>query len=58
MKAFILLLLTLLPGAALAEAAPLATPPAYSSEGELWFAIASVAMVLSLVAVHWLVRRR
>lgn len=54
----LLALLTLLPGAALAEAVESPALPVYSSEAELWFALASVAMILSLIAVHWLVRRR
>jgi hypothetical protein len=57
MKAFILLL-SLLPGAALAEAVQLPAPPPYSSEDQVWFAIASAAMIAMLGAVHWLVRRR
>ena len=57
MKALILLL-TLLPGAALAQAVELPAPPPYSSGEQFWFAVASVAMVVMLAAVHWLVRRR
>ncbi|EYD76723.1 hypothetical protein Rumeso_01681 [Rubellimicrobium mesophilum DSM 19309] len=57
MKALILLL-TLLPGAALAQAVELPAPPPYSSGDQFWFAVASVAMVVMLAAVHWLVRRR
>ena len=51
-------LLTLLPSAALAQAVQPPPLPPYSSEDELWFAIASAAMILSLGAVHWLVKRR
>ncbi len=56
MKALIVLL-TLLPGAALAEAAT-AVPPPMTAEAEVSYAIASVAMLLNFVAMHWLVRRR
>ena len=54
----LILLLTLLPGAALAEAVELPAPPPYTPQDQLWFAVASVAMVLCLALVHWLVRRR
>ena len=53
----LILLLTLLPGAALAEAAT-AAPPPMTAEAEISYAVASVAMLLSFVAMHWLVRRR
>ena len=54
----LILLLTLLPGAALAQAVELPAPPAYTSDDTFWFAVASVAMCLMLYAVHWLVGRR
>jgi len=54
----LILLLTLLPCAALAQGLPTPAMPAYSADAEFWFAMASVAMVLSLAAVHWLVSRR
>ena len=51
-------LLTLLPSAALAEAAASAAPQPMTAEAEFWYAVASVAMILSLAAAGWLVRRR
>ena len=46
----LLALLALLPSAALAEAAaPAQTDPT------IWYALASVAMLLSFVLMHWLV---
>ena len=50
-------LLTLLPGAALAEATATAPQP-MTAEAEILYAGASVAMILSLAAAGWLVRRR
>ena len=54
----LILLPTLLPGAALAEGLPTPAMPAYSADAEFWFAMASVAMILSLAAAGWLVSRR
>ena len=54
----LILLLTVLPGVALAEAALTAAPPPMTTEAEISYAIASVAMLLSFAAMHWLVRRR
>lgn len=54
----ILALLTLLPGAALAEAAVTAGPKAMTAEAELWYAAACAGLVLSLIAAQWLVSRR
>ncbi len=54
----LLALLTLLPGAALAEAFERPIPQAQTATAEFWFAVASLAMVLALLGVHWLVARR
>ena len=54
----LMLLLTFLPSAALAEAAATAAPPPMTTEAEISYAVASVAMLLSFAAMHWLVRRR
>ncbi|HEX8375884.1 MAG TPA: hypothetical protein VF606_11980 [Geminicoccaceae bacterium] len=48
--------LSLLPAAALAETA--AAPQPMTTEAEIWYAAASVAMILSLAAAGWLVSRR
>ena len=53
-----LALLTLLPSAALAEAAERVVPASQTDEAALWYAIASVAMLLSFGLMHWLVVRR
>jgi N-acyl-D-aspartate/D-glutamate deacylase len=47
-----------IPGAALAESLTAAPPRPMTTEAELWYAVASVAMILSLAAAGWLVRRR
>jgi hypothetical protein len=54
----VLLLLTLLPGAALAEAAASTAPQAMTAEAEIWYAAACAGLVLSLIAAQWLVSRR
>ncbi len=54
----LILLLTLLPGAALAETAATAAPQPMTTEAEILYAAASVGMILSLAAAGWLVRRR
>lgn len=54
----LILLLTLLPGAALAEAAVSTAPQPMTAEAEFWYAVASVAMILMLAAAGWLVSRR
>ena len=51
-------LLVLIPATAFAETFDRPLPNAQSATAELWFALASLALVLSLVAVGWLVRRR
>ena len=50
--------LSLLPAGALAEAAASAAPQPMTAEAEFWYAVASVAMILSLIAAGWLVSRR
>ena len=55
---FLITLLTLLPGAALAEAAASTAPQPMTAEAEFWYAVASVAMILSLIAAGWLVKHR
>jgi hypothetical protein len=47
-----------LPAAALAEEFQRPIPQAQSATAEGWFFAASVALLLSLLAVHMLVRRR
>jgi hypothetical protein len=49
--------LTLLPGVALAEAFDRPIPQAQSATAELWFAVATVALILALWVVHRLVKR-
>ncbi len=54
----LILLMSLLPGAALAEAAASAAPQAMTAEAEIWYAAACLGLVLSLIAAQWLVSRR
>ncbi len=54
----LILLLTLLPGAAFAEAAASTAPQAMTAEAEIWYAAACAGLVLSLIAAQWLVSRR
>ena len=54
----LILLLTILPGAALAEAAVSTEPQPMTAEAEFWYAVACVGLVLSLIAAQWLVSRR
>lgn len=51
-------LLIALPGTALAEPYTRPTPLAQDATAELWYAAASIALVLTLVAVNWLVHRK
>ena len=51
----LILFLTFLPGAALAQTT---APQPMTAEAELWYAVASVAMILTLAAAGWLVKRR
>ena len=53
-----LALFAFLPAPALAEAFDRPLPNAQSATAEFWFALATLALVLSLVAVGWLVHRR
>lgn len=53
-----LLPLLLVPAPALAAAFERPVPQPQTDAAELWFAIASVALILSLGAVQWLVARR
>lgn len=50
--------LTLLPGVALAEAFDRPIPQAQSATAELWFAAATVALILALWVVHRMVKRK
>ena len=50
--------LSLLPHVALAETAATVAPQPMTTEAEILYAAASVAMILSLAAAGWLVRRR
>ncbi|WP_176556110.1 hypothetical protein [Rubellimicrobium rubrum] len=54
----LLAFLTLLPGAALAQAASSAAPQPMTAEAEIMYALACAGLVLSLGAAHWLVARR
>ncbi|MGB3556216.1 MAG: protein NnrT [Jannaschia sp.] len=47
-----------LPGLALAEAFDRPIPQPQSATAEIWFAAASVALLVALLAVHLSVRRR
>ena len=53
---YLLPILTLLPMSAAAFERPVPQPQ--TDAAELWFAIASVCLILSLGAVQWLVARR
>ncbi|MBP1807401.1 protein NnrT [Rubellimicrobium aerolatum] len=58
LELLLLALLLLAPQFAAAEGFAPPVPAAQTTEAELWFAIASVAMILALAAVQWLVSRR
>ena len=58
MTRILVLLLCLAATAAAAEGFERPIPQAQSATAEAWFALASLALVLALWAVHWLVRRR
>ena len=58
LTALIAVILSTLPFCAVAEAFQRPIPQAQSATAEGWFLVASVALVLALVAVHMLVRRR
>ncbi|WP_210528211.1 hypothetical protein [Rubellimicrobium arenae] len=51
-------LLAMLPAVAMAEPFAPPVPQAQTSEAEFWYAVASVAMLLTLLAVQRLVARR
>ncbi|WP_169310767.1 hypothetical protein [Cereibacter changlensis] len=51
-------LLLLLPSGVQAAAFEQPVPQAQTDAAEFWFAIASIALLISLVAVQWLVSRR
>lgn len=51
-------LLLLLPTSALAAAFERPVPQPQPVQAEVWFAVASLALILSLGAVQWLVARR
>jgi hypothetical protein len=52
------LLISLLPAAALAEGFQPPTPQAQTAAAELSYAVASVLMIVMLAAAGWMVRRR
>lgn len=52
------MLTALIPAAAIAETFERPIPQPQSADAELWFALASVGLVVALLAVHLLVRRR
>ncbi|WP_203227994.1 hypothetical protein [Roseovarius dicentrarchi] len=52
------LLAVILPSGALAEAFQRPIPQPQTATAEVWFFMASVGLLLSLLAVHMLVRRR
>lgn len=54
----ILTLLALLPAPALAASFERPIPAPQTESAELWFLVASIALIASLVAVQMLVRRR
>ena len=54
----LILLMSLLPSAVLAESAVTAGPQAMTAEAEIWYAVACAWLVLSLIAGQWLVSRR
>ncbi len=54
----LILLMSLLPGAALAEAAASTASQAMTAEAEIWYAVACLGLVLSLITAQWLVSRR
>ncbi|WP_068082957.1 protein NnrT [Polycladidibacter stylochi] len=53
-----LLSLVLYPTLALATAYDRPIPQAQSATAEFWFAIASIALILALAAVQWMIARR
>jgi hypothetical protein len=55
---FLLALLTLLPAAAWAQGLQPQAPAPQTTEAEFWYAMASVAMILTLAAAGWMARRR
>ena len=54
----LILLMIILPGAALAEVAASTAPQPMTAEAEFWYAVACAGLVLSLVAAQCLVSRR
>lgn len=58
MQKFLPLLMVLLPSAALSEAYKRPIPQAQSATAEFWFLLASIALVLSLWVVNWMIKRR
>lgn len=53
-----LLIFSIIPAPVLAEAYSRPIPQAQSATAEFWFMGASIVLVLSLLAVGWLVARR
>ncbi|EKE44842.1 hypothetical protein OCGS_1075 [Oceaniovalibus guishaninsula JLT2003] len=51
-------ILTLLPGAALAQGYDRPVPGVHDATAELWFLAASIAFLAALLAVHLLVNRK
>ena len=58
MKSPLIPVLVLAASGAAAEGFERPIPQAQSATAELWFALASLGLVLALAAVHWLVNRR
>jgi hypothetical protein len=54
----ILTLATILPTTALAEAFDRPIPQPQTETAKFWFLIGSIALVVALVAVQWMVSRR
>lgn len=51
-------LAAMVPAAGLAETFQRPIPQPQSATAEVWFALASVGLIVALIAVHLLVRRR
>lgn len=58
MRSLALLFATLLATPAFAEAFDRPIPQSQSATAEFWYTLACVTLVLSMVAVQWLVSRR
>lgn len=58
MRLFIVLATLTIPLQAFAAGFQRPIPNPQTATAEVWFAAASVALLLALVAVHWLVARR